>query len=62
MLKFFVISAVVSHKCKKIQQTSSFLFNIMNALSKILCKKYVHYKWLINRVKEEFNINESEYM
>ncbi len=34
----------------------------MNALSKISCKKYVHYKWSINRVKEELDIDESEYM
>jgi len=62
MLKFFVISAVISHRRKKIQQTSSFLFNIMNALLKISCKEYVHYKWSINRVKEKLNIDESEYM
>jgi len=62
MLKFFVISAVINHRYKNIQQTSNFLFNIMNALSKMSCKKYIHYKWLINRVKEEFNIDESEYM
>ncbi len=34
----------------------------MNALSKMSCKEYIHYKWLINRVKEEFSIDESEYM
>ncbi len=57
-----MISAVISHRRKKIQQTSSFLFNIMNALLKISCKEYVHYKWSINRVKEKLNIDESEYM
>ena len=62
MLKFFVISAVVSHRREKIQQTSSLLFSIMNALLKISCKEYVHYKWLINKVKEELNINEFKYM
>ncbi len=62
MLKFFVISAVISHKHENIQQTSSLLFSIMNALSKMSCKEYIHYKWLINRVKEELNIDESEYM
>ena len=62
MLKFFVISAVISYRRKKIQQTSSFLFSIMNALLKMSCKEYVHYKWLINKVKKELNINESEYM
>jgi hypothetical protein len=34
----------------------------MNALLKMSCKKYVHYKWLINRMKEKLDINESEYM
>ena len=62
MLKFFVISTVVSHRHENIQQTSSFLFSIMNALSKMSCKEYIHYKWSINRVKEEFNIDKSEYM
>ncbi len=62
MLKFFVISAVISHKHENIQQTSSLLFSIMNALSKMSCKEYIYYKWLINRVKEELNIDESEYM
>ncbi len=33
----------------------------MNALLKMLCKEYVHYKWLINKVKEDFNINEFKY-
>ncbi len=33
----------------------------MNALLKISCKEYVYYKWLINRVKEDFNINEFKY-
>jgi hypothetical protein len=61
-LKFFVISAVVSHRHENIQQTSSFLFSIMNALLKMSCKEYIHYKWSINRVKEELNIDESEYM
>ncbi len=62
MLKFFVISAVVSHRHENIQQTSSLFFSIMNALSKMSCKKYIHYKWLINRVKEELNIDEFKYM
>ena len=62
MLKFFVISAVINHRHENIQQTSSLLFNIMNALSKMSCKEYIYYKWLINRVKEEFNIDEFEYM
>ena len=62
MLKFFVIRAVISHKHENIQQTSSLLFSIMNALSKMSCKEYIYYKWLINRVKEELNIDESEYM
>jgi len=57
-----VISAVISHKHENIQQTSSLLFSIMNALSKMSCKEYIHYKWSINRVKEELNIDESEYM
>ncbi len=61
MLKFFVISAVVSHKHENIQQTSSFLFSIMNALLKISCKEYIYYKWSINKVKEELSIDESEY-
>jgi hypothetical protein len=34
----------------------------MNALLKISCKEYVHYKWSINKVKEELDIDESEYM
>ncbi len=62
MLKFFVKSVVISHRHENIQQTSSLLFNIINALSKISCKEYIHYKWLINRVKEELSIDESEYM
>ena len=62
MLKFFVISAIINHRREKIQQTSSLLFSIMNALSKMSCKEYVYYKWSINRVKEELNIDESEYM
>ena len=57
-----MISAVISHRHENIQQTSSLLFNIMNALLKISCKEYIYYKWLINRVKEELSINESEYM
>ncbi len=62
MLKFFVISVIISYRHENIQQTSSLLFSIMNALLKMSCKKYIHYKWLINKVKEELNINESEYM
>ncbi len=61
MLKFFVISAVISHRHENIQQTSSLLFNIMNALLKISCKKYIYYKWSINRVKEELSIDQFEY-
>ncbi len=61
-LKFFVINAIISYRHENIQQTSSLLFSIMNALSKMSCKKYIHYKWLINKVKEELNIDESEYM
>jgi len=57
-----VISAIISHRHENIQQTSSLLFSIMNALSKMSCKEYIHYKWLINKVKEELNIDESEYM
>ncbi len=34
----------------------------MNALLKILCKEYIHYKRLINRVKEELDINEFKYI
>jgi hypothetical protein len=34
----------------------------MNALLKMSCKEYVHYKWLINKVKEELDIDESKYM
>jgi len=33
----------------------------MNALLKMSCKEYVHYKWSVNKVKEELDINESEY-
>ncbi len=62
MLKFFVISAVISYKHENIQQTSSLFFSIMNALLKMSCKEYIHYKWLINRVKEELSIDESKYM
>ncbi len=62
MLKFFVISVIISHRREKIQQTSSLLFNIMNALLKMSCKKYVHYKWSINKVKKELNIDEFKYM
>ncbi len=57
-----MISAIISHRHENIQQTSSLLFSIMNALSKMSCKEYIHYKWLINKVKEELNIDESEYM
>jgi len=57
-----VISAVVSHRHENIQQTSSLLFSIMNSLLKMSCKEYIHYKWLINRVKEELSIDKSEYM
>ncbi len=56
-----MISAIISYRHENIQQTSSFLFSIMNALLKMLCKEYIHYKWLINKVKEELNIDESEY-
>ncbi len=56
-----MISAVVSHRHENIQQTSSFLFSIMNVLLKMSCKEYIHYKWSINRVKEELSIDESEY-
>ncbi len=34
----------------------------MNALLKISCKEYVHYKWSVNKIKEELNINKSEYI
>ncbi len=61
-LKFFVINAVVSHRHENIQQTSSFFFSIMNALLKMSCKEYIHYKWSINRVKEELSINKFKYM
>ncbi len=33
----------------------------MNVLLKMLYKEYIYYKWLVNRVKEELDINESEY-
>ncbi len=62
MLKFFVISAVISYKHENIQQTSSLFFNIINALLKMSCKEYIHYKWLINRVKEKLSINKFKYM
>ncbi len=57
-----MISAIISHRHENIQQTSSFLFSIMNALLKMSCKEYIYYKWSINKVKEELSINESKYM
>ena len=57
-----MISAVISHRHENIQQTSSLLFSIMNALLKMSCKEYIHYKWSINRVNEEFSIDKFEYM
>ncbi len=33
----------------------------MNALLKMSYKEYIYYKWLVNRVKEDLNINEFKY-